>query len=336
MAVDHLVKILAERGLASRRGSERMIREGRVQVGGKVITEPGQRVDPQQETVLVDGHPLPPVPAPVYLVLHKPKGTITSRDDPQERRTVFDLLPEAPLSLHSVGRLDFNTEGVLLLTNDGDLAYRLTHPSYGVAKSYLVKVSGTPTERQLGMLTRGMRLEDGPTEPALVSVVQSSGPSTWLLITIQEGRNRIIRRMIDHIGHRTLKLKRVGFGGITLRGVEVGGTRALSKGELEHLRRQVIEPGKRPLRVSWEVRKAVAETLRLPPPPPEDRESRVAEDGRPYRNKGWARPQARKGRGPARAGRRAGASRGRKTGGEGGGGGRKGRGGGGRGGGRRG
>jgi len=334
MATEHLVKILAEHGVASRRGSERMIREGRVRVGGQVVTEPGQRVDPKDDIVLVDDRPLPPIPKPLYLVLHKPKGSITSRDDPQERRTVFDLLPDAPPSLHSVGRLDFNTEGVLILTNDGDLAYRLTHPSYGVAKSYLVKVSGTPTERQLGMLTRGMRLEDGPTEPCLVSVIQSSGPSTWLLITIQEGRNRIVRRMIDHIGHRTLKLKRVGFGGITLRGLEVGGTRLLSKGELDHLRRQVNEPGKQLLKVSWEVRKAVAETLRLPSPPPEDKESRVAEDGRPYRKKGWARPKARKSRGAAQAGRRAGSASRRKTAGNTDGGGRKGRGGG-RGGGRR-
>ncbi|MBJ94490.1 MAG: pseudouridine synthase [Rickettsiales bacterium] len=296
MAREHLVKILAARAVASRRGSERMIREGLVTVDGQQLLEPGQLVDPAEQRIEVNGEPLPKAPALVYRLLHKPTGTITSRSDPEGRNTVFDLLDDAEPSLQAVGRLDYNTEGVLLLTNDGELAYRLTHPSYAVPKSYLVKISSTPSERKLEMLRKGVRLEDGPTEPALVEIIRSSGPSSWLLITIKEGRNRIVRRLVDHIGHRTLKLKRVAFGGLTLRGLEAGDTRKLSAGELGHLRRGVRVPGKVELKVSWEVRKAVAELLRMPLPPRERKVRSRDDEGRPYRGKGWARPKVRKAR----------------------------------------
>jgi pseudouridine synthase len=292
---DHLVKLLAERGVASRRASERLIREGRVSVDGKVVREPGERVDPGSQTVLFDGKPLPAKPTPVYLVLHKPKGTITSRTDPHERKTVFDLLDDPPASLAAVGRLDFQTEGVLLLTNDGELAYRLTHPSFGVTKTYLVKVSGTPEPRKLAQLQRGVRLDDGPTRPAIVELISSAGASSWLLIQIQEGRNRIVRRMIDHIGHKTLKLKRIGFGGITLRNLEPGQTRPLTAGELGRLRRLVRTQGKAKLEMTFDLRKAVAEALRQPIPKRERiAPSTLDEEGRPYRKKGWARPKPRK------------------------------------------
>jgi len=297
MAADHLVKILAEHGVASRRASERMIRDGKVTVDGEEVLEPGLMVDPREQRVRVDGKRLPRPPTPVYMVLHKPTGAITTRNDPQGRQTIFDLLDEPEQSLQAVGRLDFNTEGVLLLTNDGELAYRLTHPSYEVPKSYLVKVSSTPSDRKLEQLQRGVKLEDGPTAPAIVSIVKSSGPSSWLLFTIKEGRNRIVRRLVDHIGHRTLKLKRVSFGGLTLRGLNPGDSRNLTAGELGHLRRIVRQPSKTELKVTWEVRRAVAEALRMPPPPPERRVTSRDEQDRPYRGKGWARPKARKTRG---------------------------------------
>ena len=306
MPSEHLVKILAERGLASRRGAEKIIRNGQVTVDGAVQRDPAAMVDPDKLRVLVDGVLLPAPPDPVFLMVHKPKGVITSRTDPHERRTVYELLPEEGFgSVQAVGRLDFNTEGVLLMTNDGELAYRLTHPSYGVHKSYLVKVSGTPEERKLKALQKGVNLEDGRTAPALVEMIRTSGPSSWLLITINEGRNRIVRRMVDHIGHRTLKLKRVGFGGLTLRGMDVGNYRPLTLGELEHLRRLVRKPGQTKLKVTHEVRKAVAEALRLPLP---SRKSRPVknrdEEGRPYRKKGWARPKAKKVRGSKRGPRK--------------------------------
>ncbi len=295
MKPDHLVKVLAEHGVASRRASEKLIRDGKVSVDGRVVQEPGALVDPRAQRIQIDDDPLPAMPKPTYMVLHKPKGALTTRQDPEGRRTIFDVLP-ADLSpaVTAVGRLDFNTEGVLLLTTDGELAYRLTHPAYGVAKTYLVKVSGTPEPRKLTQLARGVDLADGKTGPALVELVGSVGPSSWLLITISEGRNRIVRRMVDHIGHRVLKLKRVAFGGITLRNVGPGEARNLTRGELEHLRRQVGEQGKPTLKVSWEVRKSVAEALRLPVPEREDQgvKGRDAE-GRPFRKKGWARPKAK-------------------------------------------
>jgi 23S rRNA pseudouridine2605 synthase len=302
MSTEHLVKILAERGVASRRGSERLVREGLVKVDGVVVDEPGLLVDLMSQRVLVEGKPLPALPDPIHRVLHKPRGCLTTRSDPDGRRTVFDVLEDPHPSLAAVGRLDWGTEGVLLLTNDGELAFRLTHPSYSVPKTYLVKVSGTPDPRKLGTLARGVKLEDGPTAPALVELVSSAGPSSWVLITISEGRNRIVRRMMEHIGHPVLKLKRVAFGGVTLRGLEPGQDRGLTAGELRHLRSLVRTKGRSRLSVPWEVRVAVAEALRLPAPPrPQNAGTRGRdEEGRPYRSKGWARPKPKRTR-PGRA-----------------------------------
>jgi len=293
MSSDHLVKILAERGIASRRASEKIIRAGQVTVDGKVVVEPGSVVDPRAQDIRVDGKILPVKPAPRHVVLQKPTGVITSRSDPDGRRTVFNLLEEDDPSLAAVGRLDYGTEGVLLLTNDGELAYRLTHPSYGVPKSYLAKVSGTPDERKMSRLVRGVELEDGPSGPCLAEIVRSTGPATWILLTTRGGRNRIVRRMFESIGHRVLKLKRVGFGGITLRGLGIGDVRPMTHGELEHLRRLVASKGKGKLWVSREVRVSVSEQLRIPLPPPDEVKSRD-EEGRPFRKKGWARPKAKK------------------------------------------
>ncbi len=293
MRPDHLVKVLAEHGVASRRGSEKMIRAGEVAVDGETVTDPAALVDPRAQRVTIGDEDLPPRPAPQYLVLHKPAGVITSRADPDGRKTVFDLVGDDHPSLAAVGRLDYGTEGVLVLTNDGELAYRLTHPSYGVSKSYLAKVSGTPDESKLARLTRGVMLEDGPSGPALVEMIRSSGPSSWILLTTRGGRNRIVRRMLEHIGHRVLKLKRVGFGGITLRGLRKGQSRALTDGELQHVRRLVRSPGKGDLWVSHQVRIAVAESLRMPPPERTQVKGRD-DEGRPFRKKGWARPKPKR------------------------------------------
>ena len=297
MKPDHLVKILAEHGVASRRASEKMIRDGLVKVGGDIVTDPGLLVDVRAQEVLVEDQPLPARPARTYLVLHKPRGVINTKNDPEGRKTVYDLLSEPTPGLETVGRLDYGSEGVLLMTNDGEMAYRLTHPAYGVSKTYLCKVSGTPDKRKFAQITKGVALDDGPSSPARVELVSSAGPSSWVLITIHEGRNRIVRRIMDAVGHRVLKLKRVGFGGITLRGLEPGETRELTKGELQHLRRLVKEPGPPVLKVSYEVRRGVAEALRLPAPTREEAEGERArdEEGRPYRKKGWARPKAKKG-----------------------------------------
>jgi pseudouridine synthase len=217
-----------------------------------------------------------------------------------------------------VGRLDYWTEGLLVLTTDGELAYRLTHPRYHVSKSYLVKVTGTPQPRKIKELEKGIELEDGKTAPAAVEIVRTVGPSSWLLITITEGRNRVVRRMVEAIGHRTLKLKRVGFGGLGMKGLDVGRWRTLSRGEIDHLKRVVSkEPVKPRLSVSYQVREAVADALRLPKPERPQREQRVRgrdEEGRPFRAKGWARPKAKAER-PGSAGPRRKSSKGRGRGG---------------------
>ncbi|MCO4771297.1 MAG: rRNA pseudouridine synthase [Deltaproteobacteria bacterium] len=299
MKPDHLVKVLAEHGVASRRACERLIREGEVTVDGRIVTEPGSVVDSRAQTIQVGGEPLPPPPRITYLMLHKPKGVITTRNDPEDRKTVFELIEDPHPALAAVGRLDYWTEGLLLLTTDGELAYRLTHPSYQVAKTYLVKVTGTPQPRKLKELERGIELEDGKTAQAAVELVRTVGPSSWLLITIVEGRNRIIRRMVEAIGHRTLKLKRVGLGGLAMKSLDPGQYRELSRGEVEHIKRVVAQPVSKPrLTVPYQVREAVAEALRLPKPERPKREQRVRgrdEEGRPFRAKGWARPKAKKG-----------------------------------------
>jgi pseudouridine synthase len=279
--------------VASRRGSEKIIRSGLVTVDGKVQAEPGALVDPRAQEIKVDDQPLPARPARRYIVLNKPTGVITSRNDPDGRRTVFALIPDDDPSIAAVGRLDYGTDGVLLLTNDGELGYRLTHPKYGVPKSYLAKISGTPDARKMSRLIQGVQLEDGPSGPCLAEIVRTTGPSTWVLLTTRGGRNRIVRRMFEAIGHRVLKLKRVGFGGITLRGLAVGDTREITRGELEHLRRMVGASGRSKLFISREVRVSVAELLRIPLPAQEPVRSRD-DEGRPYRKKGWARPKAKK------------------------------------------
>ncbi len=319
MKADHLVKILAERGVASRRGSEKLVRSGDVTVDGFVVAEPGALVDPGTQTILIGGERLPARPKSTYLILHKPKAVITSRVDPEERRTVHQLLGDAHPSVESVGRLDYWTEGLLLMTNDGELAYRLTHPSYQVPKSYLVKITGTPQPRKLKELERGVDLEDGKTGPASVEIVRTVGPSSWLLVTLCEGRNRVVRRMMEDIGHRVLKLKRVGFGGIPLKNLGVGEIRELSRGEIDHLKRLVAKPTNKPrLTVPFQVREAVADALHLPKPERPQREDRVKHrdsEGRPFRKAGWARPKPKRGR-PSPGGRKAGGrSGGRKTGG---------------------
>ena len=318
MKADHLVKILAERGVSSRRGSEKLVRAGEVTVDGVVVAEPGALVDPFNQVVLVGGFRLPARPKSQYLVLHKPKAVITSRTDPEQRPTVHSLLGDQYATVESVGRLDYWTEGLLLLTNDGELAFRLTHPSYQVPKTYLVKVTGTPQPRNLKVLERGVELEDGKTGPAAVEIVRTVGPSSWILITLCEGRNRVVRRMVEDIGHRVLKLKRVGFAGIPLKDLPVGEARELTRGEVDHLKRLVAKPTTKPrLTVPFQVQEAVAEALHLPKPERPRREDRVRHrdtEGRPFRKAGWARPKPKASR-PAAGGRKSSKAGGGKIGG---------------------
>ncbi len=231
-----LAKVLAERGVASRREAERMIEEGRVSVNGEVVSHPGHPVDPEKDKIRVDNRFVGAPPKRVYYLLYKPKGYITGRDDPGGRTSVLELLRDVPDRVEPVGRLDINTEGALILTNDGPLAHKLTHPSTGVPKRYLAKVWKTPSEKTLQRLQDGIMLEDGKTAPCKARVVESTDTGNcWVEITVTEGKNRLVRRMLAAVGHPVSKLRRESFATISLRGLERGEYRTLTREEVDRL-----------------------------------------------------------------------------------------------------
>ena len=230
-----LQKVLAQAGIASRRACEVLISEGRVEVNSEVVLEQGRRVDPERDAIRVDGARIPPPRRHRYLALNKPRGVIATMDDPEGRRTIADLLDTRQLRnerLFHVGRLDADSEGLLIMTNDGDLAQRLAHPSYEVPKTYIAEVAGVVSERSLKRLRRGITLEDGPVRPTSVKIVSSAGDKTLLKITLQEGRNRIVRRTMEAVGHPVRRLSRIGIGPVRLGNLKVGEYRELTREEL--------------------------------------------------------------------------------------------------------
>ena len=228
-----LQKVLAAAGIASRRGSEILISEGRVEVNSEIVTEQGRRVDPERDVIRVDGARIPPPRRHRYLALNKPRGVVTTMSDPEGRRTVADLVSESKKDrLFHVGRLDTDTEGLLILTNDGDFAHRLAHPSYQVPKTYIAEVAGLVGEQALSRLRRGITLEDGSVRPTSVKIVSTAGDKTLLKITIQEGRNRIVRRTMEAVGHPVRRLSRIGIGPVRLGNLKVGEYRELTREEL--------------------------------------------------------------------------------------------------------
>ena len=230
-----LAKRLAHAGVASRRAAERIVAEGRVTVAGAVVTDPAREVGPL-DAVSVDGRPLgDPEPRVVY-ALNKPAGVVSTARDTHGRRTVTDLI-ETDLRLYPVGRLDADSSGLILLTNDGELANLLTHPRYEVPKTYRVKVAGGPVSKQaLRALREGVQLEDGPTGPADVKLIAAGE----LEVTISEGRNRQVRRMCEAVDHPVLELKRVAFGELPLGDLAPGAHRELDTAEIETLRSQAL------------------------------------------------------------------------------------------------
>ena len=232
---DRLQKVLAAAGLGSRRACEELIAEGRVTVDGEVAVL-GRRVDPETARIAVDGVPLSVRPGVVYYLLNKPAGVVTTAADPQGRPTVVDLVPPEP-RVFPVGRLDVDTEGLLLLTNDGDLAHRLTHPSFGVEKEYLAEVEGTPTRGELRRLREGVELDDGPTAPARVALV----PPRALRIAIHEGRKRQVRRMCAAVGHPVVRLVRTRIGPLADRRLGPGEWRLLTPAEVRRLEKAAAE-----------------------------------------------------------------------------------------------
>lgn len=233
---ERLQKLIAAAGLASRRQAEEWISTGRVTVNGRPAVL-GERADLAVDRVEVDGRPLAGAERKVYVLLHKPAGYVTSRRDPQGRAVVTDLLRDIRARLFSVGRLDYNTEGVLLLTNDGELAHRLAHPRHEVEKTYLVRVRGMLPEDARRRLEKGVDLEDGPTAPARVTHFRATPTHTWFEITIHEGRNRQVRRMCDAVGHPVSRLKRIRFAFLDLGELAPGEYRYLTAGEVSRLQR---------------------------------------------------------------------------------------------------
>src|SRR5438105_2687156 len=240
MQVERLQKIIAHAGVASRREAESMIRDGRVTVNGRVVTELGSKADAARDHVKVDGKLITRKEPHRYILLYKPKEVMTTVEDPQGRRTVIDLVRGVRERIYPVGRLDFHSEGLVLLTNDGDLAYKVSHPTHGSVKTYHVKVRGVPEERLVDKLRRGITLEGKRTLPCEIERTKTTGKGedegdSWVEVRLREGRTQQIRKMFQAVGHPVAKLKRVAIGPISDPKLEPGGWRELTKSEVKML-----------------------------------------------------------------------------------------------------
>jgi pseudouridine synthase len=234
-----LNKFLSEAGVASRREADRWILEGRVSINRKIVDELGVKVDEDQDVVQVDGKTVKKESRLLYVLLNKPAGYLVTLKDPFHRPTVRDLVPSSLGRLFPVGRLDFESEGALLLTNDGELAFRLTHPRFGVRKTYVAKVRGEPDEKALRRLGRGVFLEGKKTAPAKAALLTASPRSSWLRIELYEGRKREVREMCRAVGHPVLELRRVEFAGLGLKPLKPGEWRHLEPREVRRLKKLV-------------------------------------------------------------------------------------------------
>jgi 23S rRNA pseudouridine2605 synthase len=236
-----LQKLIAGTGLASRRKAEGLIAAGRVMVNGKTVTELGTKVDPTRDHVKIDGKHLSAAQPFVYLMLNKPKNVVSTLDDPGGRTTVKDYLRGVSVRVFPVGRLDFDSEGLMLLTNHGDLAQAMLHPRYHVPKTYLIKVKGVLTDEDIRNLERGVKLDDGMTSPAQVKKVRKVEANSWLEITIREGRKHQVKRMLESVGHPVIKLLRIRMGSLALGDLQPGEFRFLTDREANALRQLVDE-----------------------------------------------------------------------------------------------
>jgi pseudouridine synthase len=231
-----LQKIIAAAGVASRRKAEEMILEGAVRVNGKVVTELGFKADPDRDAIKVRGKLLHFPQVRTYILLYKPRGYVTTLSDPEGRPTVRDLVKGIKARVYPVGRLDYDTEGLLLMTDDGDLAHHLMHPSHDIEKSYIAKVKGVLEDQDLSKLTGGVRVGRRTTAPAKVFRIRKADENSWIEVVLHEGRNRQVRRMLEQVGHPVLKLKRIRYAFLTLEGVPPGHYRRLTKEEVERLK----------------------------------------------------------------------------------------------------
>ena len=234
--LERLQKYMARSGVTSRRKAEEMIKKGLVRVNGTIITEMGVKVNPLEDEIDVAGKKILPEEKKVYVLLNKPLGVVTTMNDPQGRKIVTDLLKDIKERIYPIGRLDYNTEGLLLLTNDGELAYHLTHPRFEINKTYFAKVNGYVTELALKELRQGVMLADGLTKLAFVKLLKRTAKESSLEITIQEGRNRQVRRMCEKVGHAVSYLKRIRLGFLELEDLQVGQYRCLKDFEVKKLK----------------------------------------------------------------------------------------------------
>jgi 23S rRNA pseudouridine2605 synthase len=234
---ERLQKIIAQAGLASRRGAEKMILEGRVKVNRTVVAQLGRKADPEKDLIEVDGRKIKPSQTYYYYIFNKPAGYLVTMKDTLNRPTISKFLTHLKHRVFPVGRLDMDTEGLLLLTNDGELSARLMHPRYHVPKTYRVKVKGRPSEMALAKLAGGILvLGDTPVKPAVVEVIKQGEDRTWLSVTLTEGRHRQVKRMCSQVGHPVLKLKRTHFGPLKLGRLPTGALRPLTAPEIKALK----------------------------------------------------------------------------------------------------
>ena len=218
-----------------------MVVEGRVSVNGKIVETLGSKADPSRDHIKVDGKRLTHFEPKVILLLNKPRGYLSTVKDPKGRPTIMDLLKNVKWRVYPVGRLDFDAEGLLLLTNDGDLAHLLSHPRFSIPKTYLAKVTGVPEEKKILRLRRGVMLEDGEAKAVSCSLIRQREKNSWVRVVVTEGRNHLVKRMFSSVGHTVLKLKRIGYGPIQLGDLPFGQFRYLTLVEMERLKRLMAD-----------------------------------------------------------------------------------------------
>jgi len=258
MGADRLQKILAHAGVASRRKAEVLIESGHVTVNGKVVRELGSKANIDEDLIQVDGRTIRETQDKVYYVLYKPAGCVTTLSDPEDRPTIKRYLEHVPERVYPVGRLDYDVEGALIVTNDGDLAFSMMHPKFGVRRTYLAKVHGVPSPEQIERLRKGVRLEDGRARALEADIHSRTPKNTWVRVVVAEGRQHLVKRLMEAAGAPVQKLHRADYGGIGVAGMRPGELRELTRAEVQLLRSQAgkkAEASERPRLVALPARR---------------------------------------------------------------------------------